>query len=97
MPLAIDLKIGKFIPEHVGKMQFYLAALDDLVRMRDENPSIGMILCRSKEKTVVEYALRESNKPIGVAAYRIVKRLPANLKGQLPEPREIEKLLLEIK
>ena len=95
--LAIDLKIGKFMPEHVGKMQFYLAALDDLVRMENEGPSIGMILCRTKEKTIVEYALRESNKPIGVAAYRIVKRLPAELKGQLPDPKEIEKLLLEIK
>jgi len=94
--LAIDLKIGKFMPEYVGKMQFYLAALDDLVRMDNENPSIGMILCRSKEKAIVEYALKESNKPIGVAAYRIVKRLPAELKGQLPEPRDIEKLLLEI-
>jgi len=95
--LAIDLKIGKFMPEHVGKMQFYLAALDDLVRMEYENPSIGMILCRSKEKAIVEYALKESNKPIGVATYRIVKRLPAELKGQLPEPKDIEKLLLGIK
>ena len=95
--LAIDLKIGKFMPEHVGKMQFYLAALDDSVRMNDENPSIGMILCKSKNKAVVEYALRETNKPIGVATYRIVKRLPKELKGQLPEPKQIEKLLLEIK
>ena len=95
--LAIDLKIGKFMPEYVGKMQFYLAALDDLVRMENESPSIGMILCRTKEKTIVEYALKESNKPIGIAAYRIVKRLPAELKGQLPDPKDIEKLLLEIK
>ena len=95
--LAIDLKIGKFMPEYVGKMQFYLAALDDSVRMNDENPSIGMILCKSKNKAVVEYALRETNKPIGVATYRIVKRLPKELKGQLPEPKQIEKLLLEIK
>ena len=91
--VAIELKIGEFKPEYVGKMQFYLAALDDRLRLPDENPSIGMILCRTKNRTVVEYALRDSNKPIGVAAYRIVRRLPAELKGKLPEPAQIERLL----
>jgi hypothetical protein len=91
--VAIELKIGEFLPEYVGKMQFYLAALDDLVRMADENPSIGIILCKSKDKTIVEYALRESNKPIGVATYRIVTVLPSELKGQLPEPEQVAKLL----
>jgi hypothetical protein len=74
-------------------MQFYLVALDDLVRVADENPSIGIILCKSKDKTIVEYALRESNKPIGVATYRIVTVLPSELKGQLPEPEQVAKLL----
>jgi len=91
--VAVELKITEFKPEYVGKMQFYLAALDDRVRLPDENPSIGMILCRSKKRAVVEYALRESNKPIGVAAYRIVRRLPAELKGKLPEPAQIQRLL----
>lgn len=91
--LAIELKIGDFLPEYVGKMQFYLAALDDLVRIKGENPSVGMILCKSKNKAIVEYALRESNKPIGVATYRIVKQLPKEFKGQLPEPKQIIKLL----
>ena len=91
--VAIELKIGEFLPEYVGKMQFYLAALDNLVRMADENPSIGIILCKSKDKTIVEYALRESNKPIGVATYRIVTVLPSELKGQLPEPEQVAKLL----
>ncbi|MFH1950594.1 MAG: PDDEXK nuclease domain-containing protein [Pseudomonadota bacterium] len=91
--VAIELKISDFKPEYVGKMQFYLAALDDRVRLPDENPSIGMILCREKKRAIVEYALRESNKPIGVAAYRIVRRLPAALKGKLPEPSQIERLL----
>lgn len=91
--VAVDLKISEFKPEYVGKMQFYLAALDDRVRMPDENSSIGMILCREKKRAIVEYALKESNKPIGVAAYRIVRRLPAELKGKLPEPKQIEKLL----
>lgn len=90
---AVELKIGKFQPEFVGKMQFYLAALDDQVRIKDENPSIGMIICRTKDRAIVEYALRESNKPIGVASYQIVKRLPKSYAGELPEPRQIEKLL----
>jgi predicted nuclease of restriction endonuclease-like (RecB) superfamily len=91
--VAVELKITEFKPEYVGKMQFYLAALDDRVRLPDENPSIGMILCRNKKRAIVEYALRESNKPIGVASYRIVRRLPAELKGKLPEPAQIERLL----
>lgn len=91
--VAIELKIGEFKPEYVGKMQFYLAALDDRVRMPGENPSIGMILCRTKKRAIVEYALRESNKPIGVAAYRMVRKLPDELKGKLPEPEQIERLL----
>jgi predicted nuclease of restriction endonuclease-like (RecB) superfamily len=91
--VAVELKITEFKPEYVGKMQFHLASLDDRVRLPDENPSIGMILCRSKKRAIVEYALRESNKPIGVAAYRIVRRLPAELKGKLPEPAQIQRLL----
>jgi predicted nuclease of restriction endonuclease-like (RecB) superfamily len=91
--VALELKVGAFLPEYVGKMQFYLAALDDLARMTDENPSIGIILCKSKDKTIVEYALRESNKPIGVATYRIVATLPTELQGQLPAPDQVAKLL----
>jgi len=91
--VALELKIGEFLPEYVGKMQFYLAALDDLKRMPDENSSIGIILCKSKDKTIVEYALRESNKPIGVATYRIVTTLPTELQGQLPAPEQVAKLL----
>ncbi|MCP4594120.1 MAG: DUF1016 domain-containing protein, partial [bacterium] len=91
--VAIELKIGEFQPEYVGKMQFYLAVLDDTVRVPDENPAIGIILCKSKDKTIVEYALRESNKPIGVASYRVVRTLPEELKGQLPEPEQVAKLL----
>lgn len=93
---AVELKIGKFQPEFVGKMQFYLAALDDIVRMKDENPSIGMIICRTKDRAIVEYALRESNKPIGVASYQIVKRLPKPYAGELPEPKQIERLLMNL-
>ncbi len=91
--VAIELKIGKFQPEFVGKMQFYLAALDRQVRMEDENPSIGIILCKEKNRTVVEYALHDARKPVGVATYRTIKRLPKELKGQLPSPEEISSLL----
>ena len=91
--VAVELKIGEFLPEYVGKMQFYLAVLDDKARMADENPSIGIILCKSKDETIVEYALRESNKPIGVATYRVVRALPEELRGELPAPEQIAKLL----
>jgi len=93
--VAVELKTGKFIPEHVGKMQFYLAALDDLVKLENENPSIGIILCRSKNKTIVEYTLRETRKPIGVAAYKLVRSLPNELKRLLPDRRQVEMLLSE--
>jgi predicted nuclease of restriction endonuclease-like (RecB) superfamily len=91
--VAIELKIGKFQPEFVGKMQFYLAALDRQVRQEDENPSIGIILCKEKNRTVVEYALHDARKPIGVATYEITRKLPKALQGQLPSPQEIVHLL----
>lgn len=94
--VAVELKIGEFKPEHVGKMQFYLSVLDAQVRMNEENPSIGIILCRTKKRMTVEYALRESHKPIGVSTYRLVKRLPKALSNELPSPKEIEKMLLSM-
>jgi len=94
--VAVELKVGEFEPEFVGKMQFYLAALDDTVRESGENPSIGIILCKEKRRTIVEYALRDARKPIGVATYRIVKRLPRELQHQLPSPQQIAALLEEV-
>lgn len=91
--VAIELKIGDFQPEFVGKMQFYLTALDRQVRQEDENPSIGIILCKEKSRTIVEYALHDANKPIGVATYEITRTLPKELNGQLPRPEEIAALL----
>ena len=87
--VALELKIGAFLPEYVGKMQFYLAVLDDTVKTAGENPSIGIILCKTKDRMIVEYALRESNKPIGVGSYKMVTSLPAELLGQLPTPEQI--------
>jgi predicted nuclease of restriction endonuclease-like (RecB) superfamily len=91
--VAIDLKTGKFKSEFVGKMQFYLTALDRKVRQEDENSSIGIILCKEKSRTIVEYALHDARKPIGVATYEITKTLPRELRGQLPQPEEIAALL----
>jgi len=91
--VAIELKVGDFQPEFVGKMQFYLTALDRQVRQEDENSSIGIILCKEKSRTIVEYALHDAKKPIGVATYEITRTLPKELKGQLPPPDEIAALL----
>ena len=91
--VALELKIGKFKPEFVGKMQFYLTALDRQVRQEDENSSIGIILCKEKSRTIVEYALHDARKPIGVATYQTTRKLPRKLMGQLPRPEEIAALL----
>ena len=94
--IAIELKIGKFIPEYAGKMNFYLNVLDDKVKLPEENPSIGLILCKEKDNIVVEYALRKIGKPIGVTKYYLTRKLPTKLLKQLPSPAFIEKKLKEI-
>ena len=89
--VAFDLKIGEFKSEYAGKMNFYLNLLDDLVRLPEENPSIGIILCKDRNRLEVEYALRGIRKPIGVSKYRITKRLPKKLAKSLPSPEELRK------
>ncbi len=91
--IAIELKIGDFEAEYAGKMQLYLAALDEQVKLPDESPSIGIIICKSKDKTIVEYALKQSNAPIGVATYRLSRSLPNEMLKLLPTPEEIAKRL----
>jgi predicted nuclease of restriction endonuclease-like (RecB) superfamily len=93
--VAIDLKMTKFKPEYAGKMNFYLSALDDLVRHKDDQPSIGIILCKSKKKTVAEYALRDMTKPIGVSEYRTNNELESKLAKNLPNLEELERLIKE--
>ena len=83
---------AKTIKSHIKPWPHF----DDTVRMPDENPSIGIILCKTKNQTIVEYALRESNKSIGVAQYKIVKTLPDEMKNLLPTPEQITKTLSEI-
>jgi predicted nuclease of restriction endonuclease-like (RecB) superfamily len=91
--VAIELKIGEFDPEYVGKMQFYLAGLDDNVRWEGENPAIGIILCESKDRTIVEYALRRATSPIGVASYEITSSPPPEFETELPRPDQVAMLI----
>jgi len=91
--VAIELKIGEFKPEYAGKMQFYLTALDETVKLPDENPSIGIIICKSKHRTRVEYTLKMSNAPIGVATYSSQTSLPENMRALLPSPDEIAEIV----
>lgn len=88
--VIIDLKIKRFKPEFTGKMNFYLSAVDDLLRHSSDQPSIGIILCKSKNKVVAEYALRDLRKPMGVSEYRFTESLPKQLKGSLPTVQELE-------
>ncbi|BAY44671.1 hypothetical protein SAMD00079811_22720 [Scytonema sp. HK-05] len=88
--VVIDLKIEEFKPEFSGKMNFYVSAVDDLLRHLNDEPSIGMILCKSRNKTIVEYALRDMNKPIGVSTYQLRQALPENLQGSLPTVEQLE-------
>lgn len=89
--VAFDLKIGEFKSEYAGKMNFYLNLLDDLVRLPEENPSIGIVLCKNRDRLEVEYALRGIRKPIGVSKYRLTKKLPKKLTKSLPTPEELKK------
>jgi predicted nuclease of restriction endonuclease-like (RecB) superfamily len=88
--IVVELKVGTFRPDYVGKMNFYLSAVDDLLRHPSDQPSIGLILCRSKEGVVVEYALRDIGKPMGIAEFRLTESLPESLKSTLPSIEELE-------
>jgi len=91
--VAVELKNTEFMAEHAGKMNLYLSALDDCVRNPDENPSIGIILCRDKDEKTVEYAFRGISTPMGVAKYRTADELPPEIRNALPDPEELRKLL----
>jgi len=91
--VALELKATEFRPEYAGKMNFYLSAVDDVLRHPDDRPSIGIILCKSKNKVVAEYALRDVSKPIGISAYDLIEALPTDLRGSLPTVEELEATL----
>ena len=88
--VVIELKAGAFKPEYAGKLNFYLSAVDDLLRHPDDHPSIGIILCRGKKRTMVEYALRNLTKPLGVSEYQLTEALPDTLRGTLPTVEDFE-------
>jgi predicted nuclease of restriction endonuclease-like (RecB) superfamily len=88
--VVIDLKIEEFKPEFSGKMNFYVSAVDDLLRHPDDQPTIGIILCKSKNKVIAEYSLRDMNKPIGVSMYQLRNNLPKGLQGKLPTIEQLE-------
>jgi predicted nuclease of restriction endonuclease-like (RecB) superfamily len=88
--VVIDLKMGQFKPEYAGKLNFYLSAVDDMLRHPDDKPSIGLILCKAKNGIVAEYALRDIGKPLGISEFRHLEKLPEQLKGTLPTIEEIE-------
>lgn len=87
--IAIELKVGEFLPEYKGKMEFYLSVLNDKVKLPNENDSIGIIICKEKNRTVVEYSLKSSKMPIGVATYTTTAKLPANYQKLLPDSKAI--------
>ena len=94
--VVVELKNRKFIPEYAGKLNFYLSAVDTLLKRSDDQPTIGLLLCRDKNNIEVEFALRDMNKPMGVSEYTLVEALPDNLKGAMPTVQEIENDLLQL-
>jgi predicted nuclease of restriction endonuclease-like (RecB) superfamily len=89
--IIIDLKIGEFEAEFISKMNLYLGLADDNLKGKYDEASIGLILCKTNNKIVAEYALRDTTKPIGIAEYKISQKLPGNIKGKLPSIEEIQK------
>lgn len=94
--VVIELKAGEFKPEYAGKMNFYLTAVDRQVKHETDNPTIGLILCKKKNKITAEYALADIRKPVGIATYQFTTSLPEALKDQLPGIDELEAGLKDI-
>ena len=89
--VVIELKTGEFKPEYAGQLNFYLSAVDGILKRPDDNPSIGLLLCKSKNDLVAEYALKDMSKPIGVSEYKITSCLPEDLSKQLPSVEDIQR------
>ena len=87
--IIVELKAKEFIPEYAGKMNFYLSAVDDMLKSEYDNPSIGLILCKDKNKFTTKYALKDINKPIGISSFEISKYLPKNILESLPTEEDI--------
>jgi len=93
--VVLELKAVEFEPEHTGKLNFYLSAVDEHLRHEHDNPTIGLLLCKTNNRVIAEYALRDVNKPIGVAEYQLVQALPAQLEANLPSIERLEAELTE--
>lgn len=91
--VVLELKAGAFKPEFAGKLNFYLSAVDGEMKHPTDNPTIGMLLCKTKNQVVAEYALKDIDKPIGIAEYRLTESIPENLRGSLPSIEELEAAL----
>lgn len=89
--VVVELKTGEFRPEYAGQLNFYLSAVDGILKQEHDNPSIGLLLCKSKNDLVAEYALKDMSKPIGVSEYKITSQLPENLGQQLPSVEDIQR------
>ncbi len=89
--VVIELKTGEFKPEYAGQLNFYLSAVDGILKKDNDNPSIGLLLCKSKNNLVAEYALKDMSKPIGVSEYKVTNSLPEDLSKQLPSVEDIQK------
>lgn len=89
--VVIELKAGEFKPEYAGQLNFYLSAVDGILKQEQDNPSIGLLLCKSKNDLVAEYSLKDMSKPIGVSAYQVTSNLPEELGKQLPSIEDIQK------
>ena len=95
--VVIELKTGEFKPEYAGQLNFYLSAVDGILKKEQDNPSIGLLLCKSKNDLVAEYSLKDMSKPIGVSAYQITSNLPEELERQLPSVEDIQKRIKGVK
>ncbi len=94
--VVVELKASSFKPEHTGQLSFYLSVVDAEIKHPDDNPTIGLLLCKSQNRVVAEYALRDINKPIGVAEYQLISALPAELQTSLPSIEQIERELGDV-
>lgn len=89
--MVIELKTGDFKPEYAGQLNFYLSAVDGILKKEEDRPTIGLLLCQNKNNVVAEYSLKDMSKPMGVSAYRITGNLPKELEEQLPSVEDIQK------
>jgi len=94
--IVVELKAREFEPGDIGQLNFYLSAIDDLVKDESDNPSIGLLLCKTKDRFTAEYSLKDINKPIGVSEYKLLEDIPEYLQAQLPKVEDIELHILDI-